>query len=347
MMGEGISIISSFTASGDALLDANMGNVSLDAEFNMLGNADLIIQGDNITQPGNINSEAGDILISSANGIAMNAGAQTTSSSGAINYQAELDVQVGSLDTQSGDITVLSSLGRINDANGNDVNFSAVNLRLESATGIGDGNALETRVASMNVVNITSGQVDLIQNGRVDLIALQNTGNSGDITFVSNDDIYFYPGSVNSSLGTGNLLMNTSQGSYFGIDGDINIPTITNPDITAQNATFIGRSGTFGNFQRFLTLNVPGSVLIDTRGAFNPRFVPPGPESLISEGIDFTVLGAISAVAGEQLVEVETLGEIDPAIFTELKNYSLEEISIRMPRDQLFEDELENYGLLQ
>ena len=32
--------------------------------------------------------------------------------------------------------------------------------------------------------------------------------------------------------------------------------------------------------------------------------------------------------------------EIDPAIFTEVTNYDLEEIAIRLPHDQLFEDEL-------
>ena len=65
--------------------------------------------------------------------------------------------------------------------------------------------------------------------------------------------------------------------------------------------------------------------------------------SLVSEGIDFTVLGAINAVAGEQLVEVETLSEVNPAIFTELKNYSLKDVAVRMPRDQLYEDELDEY----
>ena len=45
--------------------------------------------------------------------------------------------------------------------------------------------------------------------------------------------------------------------------------------------------------------------------------------------------------AGEQLVEIESLSEVDPAIFTALRNYSLEDISIRMPRDQLYDDELE------
>ena len=137
--------------------------------------------------------------------------------------------------------------------------------------------------------------------------------------------------------------MTTDTGSFLGLGtGDI-----SRPDITAQNAIFIGRQGTFGTFDRSLTLNVPGDVFVDTRGSFNPLFVPPGPSSFVSEGIDFTILGTISAVAGEQLVEVESLSEVDPAIFTALRNYSLEDISIRMPRDQLYDDELEDNASTQ
>ncbi len=35
------------------------------------------------------------------------------------------------------------------------------------------------------------------------------------------------------------------------------------------------------------------------------------------------------------------LSEVDPVIFTALRNFSLEEMSIRMPRDQRYADELE------
>jgi hypothetical protein len=43
-------------------------------------------------------------------------------------------------------------------------------------------------------------------------------------------------------------------------------------------------------------------------------------------------------------VELETLAEINPAIFTDVRNYASAEIAIRMPRDQLYEDELDEYG---
>jgi len=335
----GITVNGNMSSGGPANFDALNSDLILNNNLALLNSASLIANGNNFIQNAAITSQTGNIELIVTDSISMSSAAQTSSASGDVSYSAQNNVRVSSLSAQIGSVSVQSLNGQIVDANSDSVNFTSANLNLTASTGIGNNNGLETRVGSMNVVNTVSGEVDLIQTGEVELIALQNTGSSGDITFASNEDIKFNPGSVVATLGSGNLLMTTSRGSYLGLGiGDLN-----NPDITAQNASFIGRSGTFGDFNRFLTLDVPGSVLIDTRGSFNPRFVPPGPSSLISEGIDFTVLTAISAVAGEQLVEVESLGEIDPAIFTELKNYSLEEVSIRMPRDQVFEDELEEY----
>ena len=55
---------------------------------------------------------------------------------------------------------------------------------------------------------------------------------------------------------------------------------------------------------------------------------------------------SLNSVSGQQLIEIESLADIDPAIFTELHNYSQKNISIRLPRDQMFDDELENYDRL-
>lgn len=227
------------------------------------------------------------------------------------------------------------SAGAISDNNGDSLNIRATNLTLTAANGIGNGNALEIETTNLNLTNSSAGKVEIAQIGNINLVALQNNGSDGDITFTSDADINFHPGSTVAALGSGDLVMETSIGSFLGLG----TADITNPDITAQNATFIGRSGTFGDFSRSLTLNVPGSVFIDTRGSFDPQFVAPGPSSLVSEGIDFAVLGSITSVAGEQLVEIESLSEIDPAIFTALRNYNQEEIAIRMPGDQLYEEE--------
>ena len=83
-----------------------------------------------------------------------------------------------------------------------------------------------------------------------------------------------------------------------------------------------------------------GDVLINAQ-TVSARFTPDTPETLDITGIDIGELGIVSAISGEQLIEIESLGDIDPAIFTGLRSYSHENVSILLPRDQLFEDELE------
>ena len=59
--------------------------------------------------------------------------------------------------------------------------------------------------------------------------------------------------------------------------------------------------------------------------------------------LQFNAFDALSTLSGGQLVELETLAEINPAIFTDVRNYASAEIAIRLPRDQLYADELEEY----
>ena len=55
--------------------------------------------------------------------------------------------------------------------------------------------------------------------------------------------------------------------------------------------------------------------------------------------IKISVFDALVGLSGQQLIEVETLAEIDPAIFTEVRNYYQGELSIRLPADQLYDDD--------
>jgi hypothetical protein len=40
-------------------------------------------------------------------------------------------------------------------------------------------------------------------------------------------------------------------------------------------------------------------------------------------------------------VKVEEISEVDPAVFTDVRNFYVSDISIKLPHDQLDEDELE------
>lgn len=134
--------------------------------------------------------------------------------------------------------------------------------------------------------------------------------------------------------------MVTTLGSFLGQGAT---PGFNNADITAREGTFLGLNGTFGSTSRPLVLNIRDLAVIETRASLNPQFANPRPEVQDNSLLQFSGFDTLSAIAGEQLVEVESLGEIDPAIFTELQNFSMPDIAIQMPRDQLFEDELVEY----
>jgi hypothetical protein len=59
--------------------------------------------------------------------------------------------------------------------------------------------------------------------------------------------------------------------------------------------------------------------------------------------IKLSIIDSLNSVTGQRLIEIESLADINPAIFTDLHNYNHENISIRLPRDQVFEDELLEY----
>jgi hypothetical protein len=258
---------------------------------------------------------------------------------GEANISAQGDLNL--FQVAAGGVVSLTTGGAVSDENGGANNIAATTLQIASVSGIGNNDELETQVSVMDIVNLGSGDIRLDQTGSVEFVALQNALSGGTINVVSNGDFNFNPGSVVAKRDSGTLFMNTIGGSFLGVGAfDLN-----NADITAKTATFIGLSGTFGTTVRPIVLDVPetGSVLIDTRTT-SARFFPETPTDLITTGIDVSGLGISSAVSGEQLIEVESLGDIDPAIFTALRSYNQEDIAIRMPQDQLYEDELDVEG---
>ena len=213
----------------------------------------------------------------------------------------------------------------------------APRVELRATNGIGDGlTAVTTQTATLFAENSTN-QINIENTGVVSLERLKNTG---DITFNNDADIYVKPGSVDAGFNNGTLFLKTETGSFLG-SGEANL---NNPDITAYDGIFFGLQGAFGAINRPLVLNIQNSVFINARSSLNPVFSPNQPRSIDDRSmIQFNSFEALSTVLSDQLVVVESLGEINPAIFTDVRNYASAEIAIRMPRDQLYEDELEEY----
>ncbi|MFK5892939.1 MAG: hypothetical protein QM504_06935, partial [Pseudomonadota bacterium] len=262
----------------------------------------------------------------------------------------------------NGDISVITTDGAVTDTNAGNINFIANLLTIEALNGIGSSDSIETQVSIMDIVNAgvdftvtdaitgvvttdntAQGNVNISQTGGdVELVRLQNKTDNGALNIISDGNFLFNNNSVVVDYDSGTLSMQTS-GNFYGAPGTF--ADLNNPDIKGKEAIFVSLNGEFGTAARNIVLDVPrdGRVLIDTRStAF--LFFPETPIDLVSNGIP---VDNISLNSSELQIEIETLGDIDPAIFTDLRNFSQEDIAIRLPRDQVFEDELDDYDRLQ
>ncbi|VAW65417.1 hypothetical protein MNBD_GAMMA08-2685, partial [hydrothermal vent metagenome] len=65
----------------------------------------------------------------------------------------------------------------------------------------------------------------------------------------------------------------------------------------------------------------------------------PAANDIIESSIfDLTSGSVLTAVNGVQVTEVETLLDIDPAIFTQITHFVVEAEPLMLPRDQWFDD---------
>ncbi|WP_437205089.1 beta strand repeat-containing protein [Planctomicrobium sp. SH664] len=125
-------------------------------------------------------------------------GATITSQTGRIDLRGETSVTVGRVVT-GGDVRLTSRDGGIidgGDTGGADV--VAANLGIDAATGVGSGNALETAVSNLAVLNRLSGDV------RID----NNVGGPLTIGSVNDGILPTLNGIINSGTGNGRILVN-------------------------------------------------------------------------------------------------------------------------------------------
>ncbi|NOX43619.1 MAG: filamentous hemagglutinin N-terminal domain-containing protein [Gammaproteobacteria bacterium] len=263
------------------------------------------------------------------------------------------------LTTNKGDLSIhnitapnainLTTANALLDANGNANNLAAQKATLQAANGIGNGTVsdsdINTQLVHLEAHNTTSGDIS-IKNTDGD-ITLDNITNgatdTGNFNFESTDDVFINNITLQQNLtenffntGTGTVNMFTADGSFLGLgDADIN-----SPDITATNLRLIGVKGTLGTIQRRVVLDISGKVELLMRATLNPIYAPPAPlpEDIQDNSIlQFTSGDTLAAVNGVQVTEVETLLDINPAIFTDIRHFVVDADPVKLPRDQRFE----------
>src|SRR5690606_13966279 len=102
-------------------------------------------------QQAELTSAQGDIRVVANGDITMGTGSSTLSTNGSINYSgANLGItSFEALNT----VTLAATRGAVTDLNGNDNNITAQRLVIDSATGIGSTDIIETLVDELSVSN--------------------------------------------------------------------------------------------------------------------------------------------------------------------------------------------------
>ena len=234
-----------------------------------------------------------------------------------------------SVNATSVDITVVED---VFDANG-DVpgdNVTASSLILRAGTGIGTlANSIETNVSKIDAIT-TAGGIYLDNIGDIKLTNLV-VSNGGDITLINNGNVEI--SNVDAGFDIGKFTLRVLGGSVTGITPK---DYIAIADIIAFDADILVPGGTFGSGGRPISVRVKNAFdLFSLQSAVKYLYEPAFKRDISTAKISIT--DAFSNLAGQQLIEIESIGDVDPAIFTDVRNYNHSDIALMMPSDQRYD----------
>ncbi|MCI0505385.1 MAG: hypothetical protein L0Z73_04680 [Gammaproteobacteria bacterium] len=294
---------------GGAITDANSGGINLSGASLQLIAQDGIGSGDALeTQVASLqvsNTATGNIGIANAGDLTLVAASNTGINSGAIQISTTGTLTQQATITSNGSVN-MSAGGQYSQFGDISVADSAAQINVSSAnSGITMDDAVNTTTAGGDISYTASSTVD-----------------------VSSLDAVYGDGRVEITSFNGDILSTRA-------------PNRARPNVTGGSAFFNADFGTLGTIGRPLVVNVPGAVVINTLTSVDPIYLV-SPDPLINQSrVLFGINDAKAEVGGNQRTEVDALAIIDPAIFTKVKNYREDDSPIKLPADQLAEDEEE------
>ncbi|HMY38055.1 MAG TPA: hypothetical protein PK011_01910 [Marinagarivorans sp.] len=293
-----------------------------------------------------------DIVVTSGGTITQHTHA-STESTGGITYEAAGAISLTSL-VAKGAVEVNTS-GGIIDANGTATNISGPSVRLISGADItGLDLAVDSLVGqfagsakTINLRNDKTLRIDRLIAGT----AAENTQTTiavsrGDVIFNNdlskNPDVahlYAKPdlarektGVVNGNFSTGTLNILAEKGRVKAT-GSVNS---NQPDLVANNVNIFSALGV-STPGRPLVIYSAGKVLYTGTGlnwkpfaAFGQRY-----EFSSDNALDISQL---LLAAGDQLIEIEPLEDVNPAVFTDIDVYATGTTSLLLPADQRYDE---------
>ncbi len=287
-------------------------------------------------------NETADLDINTT-GVVTNTGIFTiagTTTIDAGNGSLTLDNPLNNFDIVNVSNTDAITLFDRNSINGGTITANSVTL--QTADGIGQlATPLQTQTANLTVTNTTTGGVYITNNQsvtvgitNVDDIRLTNT--TGDVTV---ERLYTNGGNYGSTATVpyaGSIVISVPNGAVNAYAGLGSHSAGAAPDIVAENLD-VSIRGDFGTPGRFMSLRVHNRFSFF--GARGYVFYFDGRPLDVIGAQDLVVFSGLAGLSNQQLVEVESLAEVDPAIFTEVRNYFYEDLAIKMPPDQLYAED--------
>jgi hypothetical protein len=302
-----------------------------------------------VASGGDTKAASVDVVVKSGGSITQQTTA-STQSAGNINYEAGGTIKLTSLSAK-GEVMVNATTG-IEDVNGTATNITGSAARLISG---GNINGLDLSVDSLIGQFAGNAKTVSLRNDktlRIDRL-VTNASEAGAVTTISvskgdvifNNDASKNPeaanlvgvaqektGIVNGNFASGTLNVVSEKGRVRAT-GAVNL---TQPDLVANNINIFSALGV-STPSRPLVIYSGGTVLFTgtglnwkPRGAFGQLF---GFSS--DNALDISQL---LLAAGDQLIEVEPLEDVNPAVFTDVRNYSADNLSIMLPADQRYEE---------
>jgi len=305
-------------------------------------------------QQNNTLTSNGLLTLNAGGELRMSNNASTQVENGTASYTANGEITLNRL--QANTIEVTSHNANI-EGIGNYQDIQAERLVLKAQNGIGgdnSDNALKTSVNRLRA-NSQTGNVYIFNEKGITVEQLRNNGfiylnvDEGDITLDNTtDNSYdFNEPDANLAGGVSNTNFNSGDILLMALHGNIwkeGTSYINQPDIVGNNVELIVNPirGQAGKPDQPLIIYANNSLTGRGMRLNRIRAGVPTPKHFSFEGLDFDPSTLIN-LGAEQMVEVEESIDIDPAIFTAVTNYVYDEISIRLPRDQMYEDELDEY----
>ncbi|WP_291624091.1 hypothetical protein [Colwellia sp.] len=239
-----------------------------------------------------------------------------------------------------------------------DSNLTTVELMLRAYSGIGNADfdtitsygdvnssAINTNTSVLSAINNgEEGIINIVNSEEVSIADLRNNGdiiftNTGDITLKITDvdestlvqqgaiDAH-YNGDTQDLEYAGRIkIFNNGDNSIY-TDRSFNSPLadITGESLEVNTIIF------FGTQSQPIKLRLNSSLeLLNQSGSV--AYIYPKPLVINTTG-DLSDTSSLAVLTSRNLLEVESLDEVDPAIFSDIKNYNVDNLSILLPRDQ-------------